>query len=144
MHKFSIVNDEVLGDIDALNEELQGWEVHGVDNGIGHYEFWGAHGVHHDYQAEADEDVNVEISINYNQAEENEDTSPEDYIDWILDNVENEFKFDSYDHIPDDMPKRVYSKVPHIEATFKLKRDNVKIDTENKIITLTLNWENYE
>ena len=29
-------------------------DVYYVDNGIGHYEYWGARGVHHDYQPECE------------------------------------------------------------------------------------------
>jgi len=127
MHKFTIVNDEVQGDIKALNDELQAWEVHGVDNGIGHYEFWGAPGVHHDYQAEADDDANVEISIDYKDALElDEDEDIESYIDWILDDVSNEFHFDSHSHIDDEAPRWAYTKIPHVEADFVLKQKMLK------------------
>ena len=139
-HKFSIVNDTVYGNIKLLDDELQSWDVHSVDNGIGHYEFWGATGIHHDYQVEANEDIDVEIEIDYKQAECDEDIEPEDYIDWILDNVNLEFHFDSHSHIDDEAPNWVYKKIPHITADYVIKKENIKIDKEKKIITCTLNW----
>ena len=41
-----------------------------VDNGIGNYEYWGAKGVHHDYDWEIEGDI-VQIKVEYDFDEEN-------------------------------------------------------------------------
>jgi len=64
MHKF-IYSDEVLtGDFDALKDDIDpSGSGRIVDNGIGHYEFGGATGIHHDYGVELDEDIQADVSI---------------------------------------------------------------------------------
>jgi len=57
---------EELEELEELTEEITdiirdrvSMEVEGglVDNGIGHYEYWGATGIHHDWQFELQEDT---------------------------------------------------------------------------------------
>lgn len=64
MHKFIYKDEELQGNFDALQNEI---DPNGsgsiVDNGIGYYEYGSQTGVHHDYGVEMDEDISADVEI---------------------------------------------------------------------------------
>jgi hypothetical protein len=81
---------------------------HGVDNGIGHYEYWGAPGVHEQWEWEFDNIIDIE--------------------DIVLHEYMNEFD-KQYDYSASELDKEFLKKL--IVSCMKYARDNAEEPDEN-------------
>jgi hypothetical protein len=144
MHFNFLMNDgEFCGDMEKFQAAVLDVNIEYGDHGIGHYEFWGHTGVHHDYGFEIDSDaitVSVRLTSDFEEYEDEEDLK--EILDFLVEDIEPPSKSSPCD--PDACGRRSCggcscAGIP--DVSYRLTFENVKVNWPERIVSCHIGFE---